>query len=204
MITFIRRWLTSWPVLVLLGLVLVAFAITGVGDPFGGGGPAGSVASVGDRVITEPDLLKAFDRLVRNAREQNPAISQTEFAKQGAVAGAAGQLIGQNAMEELGAKAGIAASDRSIGALIAGIPAFQTNGKFDEATYRRVLANQRLSDKELHDGIRGDLVRKQLLTPVTAALGVPTEMAKPYAQLLVDVLRRIRRLKPKFWRRRRT
>jgi peptidyl-prolyl cis-trans isomerase D len=187
MITFIRRWLTSWPVLVLLGLVLVAFAITGVGDPFGGGGPAGSVAKVGDRVITEPDLQSAFDRLVRNAREQNPGLSQTEFAKQGAVMGAAGQLIGQTAMEELGAKAGITASDRSIGAVIAGIPAFQTNGKFDEASYRRILADQRLSDKELHDGIRGDLVRKQLLTPVTAALGVPTEMAKPYAQQLINV-----------------
>ena len=189
MITFIRRWLTSLPVLVLLGLVLVAFAITGVGDPFRGGGPAGSVAKVGDRVISEPELLKAFDRIVRSAREQNPALSQTDFAKQGAVTAAANQLIGQTAMEQLGAKAGIAASDRSVGALIAGIPAFQQAGKFDETTYRQVLSNQRLSDRELHDGIRGDLVRKQLLTPVTAALGMPAEMARPYAQMLVDVHR---------------
>ena len=189
MITFIRRWLTSWPVLLLLGLVLVAFAITGIGDPFAGGGPVGSIAKVGNKVVSENELLKAFDRLVRNARQSNPGVSQTDFAKQGAVTVAADQLIGQTAVETLATSAGIAASERAIGAVIAGIPAFQTGGKFDEATYRRVIADQKLTEAELHQGIAGDLVRKQLLTPVTAALGVPADMARPYAQMLVDIHR---------------
>ena len=190
MITFIRRWSTSWPVLLLLGLVLVAFAITGIGDPFGGGGgPVGSVAKVGDKVVTEADVLKAFDRLVRNARESNPGVSQTDFAKQGAVLVAVDQLIGQTAVEALAAQAGVTASERAIGGVIAGIPAFQSGGKFDEATYRRVIAGQQLTEAELHQGIAGDLVRKQLLTPVTAALGVPSGMARPYAQMLVDIHR---------------
>ena len=189
MITFIRRWLTSWPVLLLLGLVLVAFAITGVGDPFAGGGPVGSIAKVGEKVVSENDLLKAFERLVRNARQSNPGVSQTDFAKQGAVTVAADQLIGQTAVETLATSAGIAASDRAIGAVIAGIPAFQTGGRFDEATYRRIIADQKLTEAELHQGIAGDLVRKQLLTPVTAALGVPSDMARPYAQMLVDIHR---------------
>lgn len=189
MITFIRRWLTSWPVLLLLGLVLVAFAITGIGDPFAGGGPVGSVAKVGDKLVSENDLLKAFDRLVRNARQSNPGVSQTDFAKEGAVTVAADQLIGQTAVETLAAKAGIAASERAIGAVIAGIPAFQSGGKFDEATYRRVIAGQQVTEAELHQGIAGDLVRKQLLTPVTTALGVPADMARPYAQMLVDIHR---------------
>jgi peptidyl-prolyl cis-trans isomerase D len=189
MITFFRRWLTSWPVLILLGLVLVAFAVTGIGDPFQGGGPVGSVAKIGDRVVTEPDALKAFDRVMRNVREQNPAASQIEVAKDGGVTAAIDQLIAQLSIEELASKTGLGVSDRSIGALIAGIPAFQSGGKFDEATYRRIIAEQRLSDRELRDGIRGDLLRKQFVTPVTGALGVPADMAKPYAQLLVDIHR---------------
>jgi peptidyl-prolyl cis-trans isomerase D len=126
---------------------------------------------------------------VRNARQSNPGVSQTDFAKQGAVTVAADQLIGQTAVETLATSAGIAASERAIGAVIAGIPAFQTGGKFDEATYRRVIADQKLTEAELHQGIAGDLVRKQLLTPVTAALGVPADMARPYAQMLVDIHR---------------
>ena len=140
-------------------------------------------------MVSENDLLKAFDRLVRNARQSNPGVSQTDFAKQGAVTVAADQLIGQTAVETLATSAGIAASERAIGAVIAGIPAFQTGGKFDEATYRRVIADQKLTEAELHQGIAGDLVRKQLLTPVTAALGVPADMARPYAQMLVDIHR---------------
>ena len=38
MITFFRKALSSWVVLALLGLVLVAFIVTGIGDPFGGSG----------------------------------------------------------------------------------------------------------------------------------------------------------------------
>ncbi len=186
MITFIRRWLTSWPVLVLLGLVLVAFAVTGIGDPLGRSAPAGTVARIGDHSISEPELVKTFDQIARNARERNPTLTQAQIAREGGVDAAVTQLIGKTALEQLAKKAGVAASDRSIGAVIAGIPAFQLSGKFDEPTYHRLLAEQRISEKELHDGVRGDLLRRQVLAPITAALSVPSGLARPYAQLLVD------------------
>jgi peptidyl-prolyl cis-trans isomerase D len=189
MITFIRKWLTSWPVLIMLGLLLVVFAVTGVGDPFAASAPQGSVAKVGERTITEPELLTAFDRAVRTARERDPALTQTDAAKQGGVAAVTQQLIGQAALEEFARSAGLVASDRAVGAVIAGIPDFQIDGKFDDATYRRVIGEQRMTDRELRTGIANDLMRKQLLTPVTGALGVPAGMAEPYARLLVDMHR---------------
>ncbi len=189
MITFFRRWLTSWPALILLGLVLLAFAVTGIGDPFGKSAPAGAVAKIGDRTISEPDLLAAFDRAVRNVRQRNPAASQVQLAREGGVAVIAESLIGQAAIEQLGARNGIKASDRAVGAAIAGIDAFKQGGKFDEATYRRLIAEQRLSDRDLRNSIAGDIVRRQMITPVTAALPVPDGMARAYAQLLVDVHR---------------
>ncbi|NJC07371.1 peptidylprolyl isomerase [Polymorphobacter fuscus] len=189
MITFIRKWLTSWPVIIMLGFLLVAFAVTGIGDPLGSGAPTGSVAKVGGRTISEPELAGAFDRAIRNARETNPALTQAQAAREGGVAAVAGQLIGQTAIEEFARDAGLVASDRAIGAVIAGIPAFQVGGKFDDATYRRILGEQRMSDRELRTSIAGDILRKQLLTPVTGALGVPAGMAEPYARLMVDTHR---------------
>lgn len=190
MITFFRRWLTSWPALILLGLVLIAFAVTGIGDPFGSRNvPTGAVAKVGTRNISEGEVSRAFDRLVRTIRDQDPTAVATQVAKDGGVAVAVNQIIGQAALAELGTSMGLSASDRAIGAVIAGVQAFQLGGKFDESTYRAVLAQQRLSDKELREGIHDDLVRRQLLTPVTASLGVPENMALPYAQLLVDIHR---------------
>ncbi len=188
MLGFIRKTLTSWPVLALLGLILVAFAVTGIGDPFGSGSaPTGSIAKVGGTVVTENQLQQQIDRVVRAARQRDPAATQTQLAKEGGVPVLAEQLIGTTAMEVLGRKIGISASDRAIGAEIGSIPAFQSGGKFDDATYRRVLGENRMSDRELRSSITGDLVRRQLVAPITAASQVPLGMALPYVQLLANV-----------------
>lgn len=186
MISFFRRYLTSWPALILFGIILVAFAVTGVNDPFGGGAPAGSVAKVGKRTITEPDLLQAVDRAVREVRQRDPAMTQAEAARQGVVELMATQLIGQAAMEEMGRAAGLGVSDEAVDLVIAGIPAFQSGGRFDQATYDRVIAAQGLTDKRLRQSIAGDLTREQLIKPITAALAVPDGVARLYARLLVD------------------
>ncbi|WP_017669303.1 peptidylprolyl isomerase [Sandarakinorhabdus sp. AAP62] len=186
MLAFFRRSLTSWPVLALFGLILVAFAITGVNDPLGGSAPAGSVAKVGERTITEPDLLQAIDRTVRDLRQRDPNLTQAEAARQGVVELMATQLIGQTAMEEMGGKAGLSASDTAVDVVITGIPAFQSGGKFDQGSYDRALAQQGLTDKRLRQSIARDLVREQLIKPVTGALAVPDGVAELYARLLVD------------------
>ena len=57
MISFFRRWLSSPIVLVLFALVVVAFVIVGIGNPLGGGAPAGgTVAEVGDQEISAARL----------------------------------------------------------------------------------------------------------------------------------------------------
>jgi peptidyl-prolyl cis-trans isomerase D len=186
MLAFFRRSLTSWPVLALFGLILVAFAITGVNDPLGGSAPAGSVAKVGERTVTEPDLLQAIDRTVRELRQRDPNLTQAEAARQGVVELMATQLIGQTAMEEMGGKAGLSASDTAVDTVITGIPAFQSGGKFDQLAYNRALTQQGLTDKRLRQSIARDLVREQLIKPVTGALAVPDGVAELYARLLVD------------------
>ena len=186
MLQFFRRSLTSWPVLVLFGLILVAFAVTGMNDPFGGAAPAGSVAKVGTRTITEPDLLQEIDRTVKNLRQRDPTLTQAEAARQGAVELMATQLIGQTAMEEMGASAGLGASDTAVDVVITSIPAFQSGGKFDQPSYDRALSQQGLTDKRLRQSIARDLVREQLIKPVTGALAVPDGVAELYARLLVD------------------
>ncbi len=189
MLAFFRKYLSSWPALILLALILVAFAVTGVGnDPFGTkGAPQGSIAKAGDMVITERQLTEQFGRTVTRVRQSDPSQTQTALARQGGVAAVAEQMIGGASIEAFARKIGVAASDRAVGAEIAAIPAFQSGGKFDENAYRRVIEEQRLSDKEIRAGIAGDIIRKQLLTPLTQSLSVPQGMAAPYARMLVDV-----------------
>lgn len=186
MISFFRRYLTSWPVLVLFGFILVAFAVTGVGDPLGGSAPVGSVAKVGSRTVTEADVLEAVDRQVRQLRQRDPAVTQAMAAREGLVELMSTQLIGQTAMEEFARTAGLNASEEAADTVIAAIPAFQNAGKFDQATYDRLLAEQGLTDRKLRQSVRGDLLREQIIKPVTGALAVPDGVAELYARLLLD------------------
>ena len=189
MLSFIRKALTSWPVLLLLGLIVVAFAVTGVGDPFGGGSGSagGDLAKVGKTSISETAFLKQFDRVVRRARETNPGLTQQQVVKEGGVSQVLDGMIGGAAVEDFAARQGIRASDRAVDGGIASIDAFRVAGKFDDATYKRLLTQNRMSERELRDGLRSDLIKKQLLVPVGTAAQVSRMMAIPYARLLLDV-----------------
>ncbi len=188
MLGFIRKWLTSWPVLALLGLVLVAFVITGVGDPFGSrGGAGGDMARVGKTGITEAAFLKQFDRIVGRARETSPGTTPQQVAREGGVEQVLDQMVGSAALDEFAAAHKVAASKRAVDGAIASIDAFRLGGKFDQATYQRLLAERRLSEAELRTGLASDLVRKQLLVPVASGAMVPRTIAMPYARLLLDL-----------------
>lgn len=187
MISLFRKYLTSWFALGLFGLVLVAFALSGVGNTsFGGLVNGGGVAMVGGTEVSEGKLLGEFDRTLRRARQQNPKLDARTAARQGAVGEVYEQLIATTALEVFGRDTGIAISDRAIDGEIASVDAFRVGGRFDDATYRRILSDQRLSERDLRDGLRGDLVRRQIVTPAIAAAQVPRGLAEPYAALLLE------------------
>jgi peptidyl-prolyl cis-trans isomerase D len=186
MISLFRKYLTSWFALGILGLVLLAFAFTGVGNTSFGGATSSGVASVGGQDISEAKLLAEFDRTMRRARQQDPKLDVRAAARGGAVNEVYEQLIATTALEKFGAKNGVAISDRAVDGEIASVDAFRVNGQFDPATYKNLLAAQRLSERDLRDGLHGDLVRKQVVTPVIAASQVPRSIAAPYAALLLE------------------
>ena len=188
MLSLIRRTLNSWVVLLLLGLLVVAFVVTGVRDPFGSGGVAGgSLAKVGRHNITEAEFAQEFDRFMRRAREQSPTLTNAEAAKQGAVEQVLDQMVRAQALEQFGRQQGVSISQRAVDGQIASIPAFQSGGKFDEATFRRLLAEQRISEKQLREGIAGDAIRSQLIQNLAIGATVPTGLVAPYASLLLEV-----------------
>jgi peptidyl-prolyl cis-trans isomerase D len=74
-----------------------------------------------------------------------------------------------------------------IDGIIAGAPAFQNvAGKFDETLFRTTLQTQRITEQQLRDQIRQQLIQRQLLGPVEAWPKVPTGVAREYAALLLE------------------
>lgn len=187
MIGFFRRFLTSWFALGLLAVVLIAFVLTGVGrDPFGGAGPAGTLAKVGGGTISDVEFNKTWQRFVAKLREDNPKATPEQAARAGAVDQLLDQAISGRAIERFAADQGIAAGDKLLDAEIASTPEFQLAGRFDQGRYEAVLEQNRLSDREVRDELRGNLLRRQMLAPVGAGAATPVGQALPYARLILE------------------
>ena len=190
MISFFRRALSSWIVLALLGLILVAFLITGINAPSapGGGGEGGAtVAKVGSMKISAGELDRRMREQFEGARRDQPALDAKAFLAAGAFEQITNLLINMHAVENWGRSQGFAIGKRLVDAEVAGFPAFRgVTGQFDEQAMRAVLQQQRINEKTFRDGIAGDLLRGQILSAIAAPVTMPAAMAKPYADLLIQ------------------
>jgi peptidyl-prolyl cis-trans isomerase D len=191
MLQFLRKSVSSWVGILILGLALGALVFT-LFQPTAPGGPAQSgqvLATVGDKAVTESDYLATVDRMVNRERERTPGITNPDFIGAGGGDMVLRQLIAGKAMQAFAQANGMAISRRMVDGEIASVPAFQLNGKFDDGTFRRLLADQRLTEAELRESIEQDLLRRQLLQPVLGGTTIPRGMAEPFAELLLEVRR---------------
>lgn len=190
MISFFRRALSSWMVLGLLGLIMIAFIVTGVNAPssLGGGTDGGAtIANVGGSKISAIDFSRRMQNQFDNIRREQPTLEPKAFVAQGGYDQITSALIGARAIDVWGRKIGFVISKRLVDAEIAGIPAFRgVTGQFDETVMRGLLAQQRISERDLRDDISGQLLRSQLMTPIATDLPVSPSLAKAYAQVLLE------------------
>lgn len=192
MISFFRRALSSWIVLGLLGLVMIAFIVTGIGTPggmdqIGGGGAGDAIAKVGDRQLGTNEVTQRIQNAHQNAAQDNPELDMGTFMRSGAYESLVSQLISAAALENWARKEGLAAGKRLVDGEIASIPAFHgPTGAFDSTIFRSMLAQRSISESQLRRDIAGDLLRRQLLVPVGGGNRAPLGLAQPYARLMLE------------------
>jgi peptidyl-prolyl cis-trans isomerase D len=182
MITFFRRILTSWIVLGLFGLILVAFIVTGVnlpdGSSIGSIGSSGSApARIGRSDIPATDVSQRIQAQYDSARRENPELTLSAFVRSGGVEQTLDQMVNVRAFERFANDNGIYVSKRLIDGEIASIPAFRgVTGQFDRNVFL---------------GVRNDIGRDKLATmiivPTSAGTRVPVNLATPYASALLEM-----------------
>ena len=187
MISFFRRALSSWLVLGLLALVLVAFIVTGVGTPMGASAGGGAtVAKAGDTKITSTELLRRIQNQFDGARREQPGLDAKTFVAGGGFEGVTDALITARALESWAREQGFAIGKRLIDARIATMNFRGVTGQFDENAMRDALARAGISEKAFRADIASDLMRAQVVTPVVAQASAPAALARPYATILLE------------------
>jgi parvulin-like peptidyl-prolyl isomerase len=187
MISFFRKASTSWFLLAILGIVIVAFIVTGIGDPFGGRA-ARLVAKVGPERITDTAFITDFQRQFEMARQQEPELTQERFVNEGGFDMVQRSLVQRTSLQALFDEVGLITGPKTLADSIGAIPAFQLAGQFSTKAYQEALAAARppLTPAEFETAIAQDLVREKVLGRIGGGWQMPSKAVQAYARLFAE------------------
>ncbi|HEY0113364.1 MAG TPA: peptidyl-prolyl cis-trans isomerase [Allosphingosinicella sp.] len=193
MLSIFRRGIVSKLMLVVLAIGLFAIVITGFGTGGGGlgdvagGGGGDTIAKVEGEKITATRVQDETQRQLDRMRQQQPELDLATFLRGGALGEVIDQLIDITASVVFGREQGLGVYRQMVDREIAGISAFQNMaGQFDDATFRRVLQQEKLTEQQLREEIETRLIQRQLVLPAAGSAYVPTGLAFQYASLLLE------------------
>lgn len=147
---------------IVLALIILPFALWGVSSyKSSGGGEA--LATVGGEKIHQQEFDNAMRQQQARLREImgerfNPAIFDNAEVKQSILE----SLIGQRLLTIQARAAGLTVSDEQLAQVIAGIEAFQKDGKFDKQRYESALRSQNMSPPMFESRVQQELAVRQL------------------------------------------
>ncbi len=149
---------------ILLTLLILSFAIWGIGDPLNTLGSA-DVAEVGGEKVTPDELARSFENEFQMIQQNAGEGLTRELAVQfGLGAQAAAKLVERKAYDVEARNLGLRTPDAELRDYIYSIPVFQDEtGSFNRSYFDQFVAAQRYSTKEFEQLLRGDLIRNQMI-----------------------------------------
>ena len=155
---------------ILLGLIILSFVLTGVGNYLIGGN-GDYAAKVNGQEISRAQLERAFSNERSRQQEMlgeqfsqlagNPAFLQ-QIRQQ-----ALSRLVDEALMDQYAKELNLAISDEQIKQAIFNQPAFQSNGKFDNARYLALINQMGMTADQYAQALRKQLTTQQLIAAVT-------------------------------------
>ena len=179
MLEAIRKGTKSWLFKGLLSILVLSFAVWGIGDIFRGSG-TGAVATVGDAEITSQQFDNTYRREYQRLEDQLGSRLDPEQARDfGLVESTLDLLIGRAAINGAMRAMGLTAAEDVVAQDIRSNPAFHNDeGAFDRAIFRRVLSTNGFSEEAYLASLRRDVARDQLLGAITSGAQPPQTLVE--------------------------
>src|SRR6201988_406932 len=173
------NWLGKAVMGVVMGLLIVSFAIWGIGDIFRGFGRS-TVAKIGRTEISVEQFRTLYnDRLQQYSRQAGRAIGPEQARQLGLDRLVIGQIVSEILMDERARVLGLALSDAEVAKQITADPAFQgLNGQFDRARFEQVIRNAGYTEARFVAEQRRQLLRRELAGTIASGLSVPRTLVE--------------------------
>jgi peptidyl-prolyl cis-trans isomerase D len=163
MLDKLRQGSQGWVSKVLMGLLVLSFAVWGIGGFEGYG--AGTVATVGDTEVTAADFARAQQRAQEAAAQAGRQSNPEQVLR---------QMLLTAALDDAAQDQKLGVSDERVAEEIAAEPAFRgQGGAFDREVFRAVLRNSGIDHDDYVQEVRRQQMREQMAGAVGAAVGVP-------------------------------
>ncbi|MFO7855294.1 MAG: SurA N-terminal domain-containing protein, partial [Paracoccaceae bacterium] len=182
MLHLLRRAAKTWAFRLLFALLIVSFAVWGIGDLSMGGGSA-RVAQVGDRRITVEEFGTALGREIDSlSRRAERPITLEDAREAGLPQRLLSRIVRDAALDEEARRLGLSADDEELREAILASPSFQgLDGSFDPEAYRFILDRLGFTVERFETDLRRSLARDAVAYGVRA--GAPA--APGFAEALV-------------------
>ena len=172
------NWLGKAVMGVVMGLLIVSFAIWGIGDIFRGFGRS-SLAKIGRTEIGIEQFRQIYnDRLQQLGRQVGRPISPDQARALGFDRQLLGQLVAETALDERARQLGLGLSDAEVARRITEDPTFRGfTGQFDRSRFDQLIRSAGYTEARYAAEQRRVSLRRQLADTVTGDVVAPKSLA---------------------------
>ncbi|WP_020175712.1 peptidylprolyl isomerase [Methyloferula stellata] len=172
-----QTWLGRAIMTIVMGFIILSFAVWGIGDIFRGFG-ANDLAKVGGTNISADAYRYAYQtELQRLQRQLRRAVTNDEARAFGLDGQVLSRLISEAALDQKARSLDLAISDQQIAKTIYNDDAFKdAAGRFDKLKFDGLLRENGFTERSFVADQRGVYLRRQIADAVSADLEVPKAM----------------------------
>lgn len=178
MLGFIRDGMKGWIAWAIIGLLIIPFALWGIQEYFGNGGPL-VVATVNGEEVSQQSYTQAVNNQRSRMREMlggqyNPEMFDDRIKKQ-----ALNDLIERELLFQQASDEGFHVAATSVRNYIRNIEGFQEDGSFSNEQYNRVLQSQGESATGFEARVQRGILTQQVYSGlVTSEIVTQTDIEK--------------------------
>jgi peptidyl-prolyl cis-trans isomerase D len=181
MLTALRKLAATWFAKILFALLVMSFAVWGIGDMAKGFFAADtSLAKVAGEPITLEEGQAALRReMQRLARQLGPQFEADPRIRRALAEQAVDQLVLDRVLRGEAARMNIAVPDDVLRDFVFTIPAFRGgDGRFSRPVFESFLRNNELTEPRFLALVRSDLARQQITMAVASGAAPPEALTK--------------------------
>jgi peptidyl-prolyl cis-trans isomerase D len=167
---------------VILGIIILPFALFGLDSYLSGAGSNVYVAKVDGEKISLQKFMNSEGQVrqqMMESGEQDESQFETPVFKKAVLE----SLVSTELIRQSIKKNNFTISDTQLSSYIVGMPELQDNGKFSQEKYDQIVQYNNVSPKKLEERIRADLAKQQIQDSIAKLVYSPDAQIQPLINL---------------------